>query len=192
MLKRISSQRCSQCMGLIASTDIPAHYLRWWDICILYIVFAQQSGYSAVYNSLFLLWLSICLWVHEEHITLRGWTQTSGAFPHPPGLSRGVYVGWKDSISPLHRLHRATLHFTNTEKTHIGNVHFKPLQRPWIYLLSVTERHLQHSVAPLFRTLTRTFFSSLGTVNLRHVFALSFFPQSVDWDRNEMSSALRT
>lgn len=30
----------------------------------------------------------------------------------------------EDSISTLHRLHRATLHFTNTEKTHIGNVHF--------------------------------------------------------------------
>lgn len=69
--------------------------------------------------------------------------------PHP---SRRVYVGRSDSISPLHRLHRATLHFTNTEKTHIGSVHFEPPHGPFISLLSVTERHQRHSIpSSLFR-----------------------------------------
>lgn len=35
-----------------------------------------------------------------------------------PNLARRVYVGWSDNISLLHCLHRATLHLTNTEKTH--------------------------------------------------------------------------
>lgn len=64
-----------------------------------------------------------------------------------PRPSRRVYVGLTDSISPLHRLHRATLHFTNTEKTHIGNVHFEPSHRPFFNsLLSVTKGHQRHSI----------------------------------------------
>lgn len=64
----------------------------------------------------------------------------------PPSPARGVYVGWRDSISPLHRLHCTTLHFTNTEKTHIGNVHFKLSHSLFVLLLSVRERHQQLSV----------------------------------------------
>lgn len=66
-----------------------------------------------------------------------------------PRPSKRVYVGWIDSISPLHRLHRAAPHFTNKEKTRIGNVHFEPLHRPLICLY-LEERH--HTIPPsLFR-----------------------------------------
>ena len=56
-----------------------------------------------------------------------------------PHHSKIVYVGWTDIISPVHCLHRAILHFANTEKiTHIGSIHFSPSHRSFVSLLSVT------------------------------------------------------
>lgn len=67
-----------------------------------------------------------------------------------PRPSKRVYVGWIDSISPLHRLHRAAPHFTNKEKTRIGNVHFEPLHWPLICLFIYLEQRGITQYPPLY------------------------------------------
>lgn len=57
---------------------------------------------------------------------------------------------WDGLIASLRSIVSIAPHFTNKEKTRIGNVHFEPLHWPLICLLSGTERH--HTIPPsLFR-----------------------------------------
>lgn len=97
-------------------------------------MFAQQSGCIVAVSSALPLSLRLSPGPSGTQHASRVNTNKQGlpSFLLVPRPSRRVYVEWTDSISPLHRLHRATLYFPNTEKTCIGNVHFKPSHGPFI------------------------------------------------------------